>query len=303
MRIEKISDQQMPTAFDRFAAEYKAMGTPFHIAPHSYYSTGAFPFQVDSTYTDPNGFTRVLLKCAAQTAIVFFSTGIAEPADGMGLPTAPFKNTDAETNLATGLQTNDEDFAVEGLAATARGVRIQYPAGDATHAGISSLPATVTAAAKAMLAGGAVLTDPASTFLPPEVSSPLMLQTQLWQALRGKVSFQTFFDRKAGDHICRLSQVPEGGANSYLEANGEPTIHNYFRLPEGYTWRKSSGTRDRLFSLIARVEQDVWVAVTQPPLNNAAPTPANQIGLFQTLWLEWTVFALGRAFYLPSENQ
>jgi hypothetical protein len=285
-----------PTAFEKLLAEYQKGGEQYQIAPRSYYSTGAFPFLVDSNYTDANGYVRLVLKCEKGTKIDFFSYGINDQVSGVGLPGDPYAATDAETNLAERHQTNNEDMAIEAFGATLNGYRIAYPQLGATSmTGISN-------EFRALLVGGdAAIVDPASTVIPPEIASSIMLEHKMWQALRSKVSLQLYFDRKASDRVARLNQIPEGGANSYLSANGEPTSHNVFKLHEGYTWRVAEAKKDKLFSAVALVEQDVWALVTLPPLNYSTIT-ANDIGLPSHIWVEWTLFALGRAFYLPSEN-
>jgi hypothetical protein len=99
-----------------------------------------------------------------------------------------------------------------------------------------------------------------------------------------------------------MDRFPEGGANSYLRANGEPSAHNYFRMNENYVWRKSGSETDKLFSALLRMEDDCYFACTVPSLYQPANPPTAILGPLQNVWLEFTMFLIGRAFYVPSRN-
>lgn len=292
------SGSKVLSGYEQLIKEYEKTGSPYEVLTHPYFSTGAFKFSVCNSVLDSGGYTRLVLKCPRGQQVELFSYGLQDQGLGAGL-SGQFGATDAETNLAERHQTNNEDFAVEGVALHFRGVRVSYPnMGGSLFTQDTSTPGL----ASAVKNGDVTITDIASTIIPPEVSSPLSLQDALAAAIRSKVSFAPAFDRKVVDHVGRMDRFPEGGANSYLMANGEPSTHNYFRLNENYVWRKSGSETDKLFSAILRCEDDTYFFCTQPSLYQPTTPPAQILGPLQNVWLEFTLFLMGRAFYVPSRN-
>jgi hypothetical protein len=298
MSMQNPGSHKVPTAFEKLLGEYEKLGQDFEILTHPYFSTGAFPFVVVNSVADANGFTRLVLKCARNTKVELFSYAIDDNGEGAnlapGTPTDPIAATDAETNILERHRTNEEDFAIEGISVSARGCRIAYPA---IGANIFTNPALHSV----LQNGDVTIKDVGSQILPPELSSPLNLEDALFSALRGKVSVVPTFNRKATDHIARFDKFPEGGANSYLLANGEPSVHNYFRLHEGFVWRQSGAETDKLFSLRITMEDDCYFTATLPNLFQST-IPASSLGAPIAIWWEFTMFLHGRAFYIPSKN-
>lgn len=284
----------MGTAFDRLKNDYDSQGQPYQIGAHYYFSTGAFPFEIPVIKTDANGFNRMTLRCPGGTKIQFFSYGINDDVNGVGL-SPNIKATDSETNLAERQQTNNEDFAIEGLAAGSRGCRISYPN---VNAGFTSDARLF----QQLRDGDLPWSDLGSTILPPELSSPLALHDALFEAIKPFCSLHIFFDRKGGDHVCRLDKVPQGGARSYLYANGEPSAHNFFRIPEGYVWRSANSKTDRLLMIEATIQQDVYSEVTLPSLWQPVSPVTDQLGAPAKIWCEFSLWLHGRAFYMPGKN-
>jgi hypothetical protein len=289
---------KLPTAYGRLAKEYESQGNEYGIAAHYYFSTGAFEFQVVQSKVDPNGFTRLFIRGNMGSVIQFFSYGINDDVGGVGL-SPNIKATDSETNLAERQQTNNEDYAIEGIAAGARGVRISYPAANAQFIPTSTGDANLR---RQIVSGDYPWCDLGSTFLPPELSSPIALHDALFEHIGPFCSLQIFFDRKASDHICRLDKIPQGGGRSYLHSNGEPSAHNIFRIPDGYSWRASSQKTDRLLLIEAKLTQDVYANVTLPALWQGGTVSENQLGAPGRLWLEWSLWLHGRSFYTPGRN-
>lgn len=287
----------IPSAYDRLVKQYEAAGDDFHINTRPYYSTGAFRFERDGTLgTLPavGGAPRVILRARAGQRIAFFSYAIGDAVAAVGLGARDA--TEADTNQSEAMETNDEDFAIEGLSATATAVRVDHD--PVTFA--AAFPGT-SADFQEGIAEGIALTDPASVIVPPEIGSPLTLEQVLFQALTPHVTLQTRWNRKGGDHLGTLDQIPEGGGRSYLRANGEPTHHNFFRMPEGQIWGKEGSPQDSKFELVATLERDVWVLVTEPGIVQSAD-PQGSIGELEAVWLEWKMRAHGHAFYYPSTN-
>ncbi len=300
---DAVKPARAPTAFERLWNEYLGAAALFEIAAHHYFSTGAFRWEVLTIETDDQGYIRAVLRCPKGATVDLFSYGIQDDVGGVGL-SPNIVATDAETNMAERHQTNNEDFAIEGLGCCYRGTRISYPDAVALPDGGSWPYGTGdTLLDRQIHDGDYPWCDLGAQLLPPEVASPLALHAALADHIAPFTSLQVFFDRKAGDHICRMDRVPQAGAKSYLYANGEPTWHNYYRIPEGYTWRKSSERTDRLFNMFVKVEQDVYATATIPtlwqPSTTAVPTT---LGMPEFLWTEFTIFLIGRAFYNPGRN-
>jgi hypothetical protein len=296
--MQEQSGSKLLTGYEELVKEYESSKTPYEILTHPYFSTGAFQFSVVNTVIDSGGFTRLWLKCPRGQKVELFSYGLQDEGVGAGLSGA-FGASDAETNLAERHQTNNEDFAIEGVSLHFRGVRVSYPlAGSGLFVGDTNQPGLRSA----IVNGDTTITDTASTIVPPEIQSPLALEDALASAIRSKVSFAPAFDRKVVDHVGRMDRFPEGGANSYLRANGEPSTHNYFRMNENYVWRKSGSETDKLFSAVLFMEDDCYFACTQPSLFQPTTPPASILGALSKVWLEFTLFLIGRAFYVPSRN-
>lgn len=292
---ESSDSNKLKSAFERLHTDYDGAGKdPYEVITHPYFSTGAWRFQVVNSVVDSAGFTRLVLKVPAGSKIDLFGYGLEDNGQGAGLSPA-FAATDAETNIVTRHFTNNEDFAIEGISLTGRGVRVSYP-------DIGADIFTDPELHSAIQNGDVTIFDPAATIVPPEISSPLALQDTLLSALRGKVSLEITFDRKSEDHVARMDKFPEGGANTYLMANGEPSHHNFFRLHEGYVWRASQAKTDKILSIIMTVQDDCYVFVTLPTLYQPTTPPASILGDLLYLWWEFTVFLHGRAFYIPSKN-
>ncbi len=289
------SKNQRPTAFELLKSEYDSMSADYELLTHPYFSTGSFRFEVVDSMTDAGGFRRMALRCAKGQQIKLFAYGIGDTGESAGLhPSVP--TTNAETNIMERYQTDNEDVAIEGLSMTVRGVRVTY---DNMGAGVWPSDNTVHTA---IMQGTVTIEDVSATMIPPEISSPMTLQDALLHCVRGKVSVVPLFDRKAQDYIARLDKFPEGGANSYLLANGEPSHHNFFRLHEGFVWRKSNAATDKLFQLALTMENDALFFCTQPNLWQPASPALAILGPLKYIDFELTMYLHGRAFYIPSKN-
>lgn len=285
----------IPSAYEQLLNQYKSGGAPFHISTRPYYSTGAFIFESDGFTVALQGAVRRVLVAREGQELKLFSYGVGDNVDGVQL--GDRAATDADTNQAEAQETNDEDFAIEGLSASTVGTRIDY-APVTFDVGFPNL----SAAFRAGVADGSIIVeDPASIIVPPEIGSPLTLEEVLFRALAPHVTLRWAWNRKSGDFIGTLDQIPVGGAKSYLKANGEPTHHNFFRLPEGQKWRREGESRDSKLAVLAKLQRDVYVIVAEPGIVTSAD-PAGNIGSLERVLLDWKLRLHGHAFYLPSEN-
>lgn len=284
----------IPAAYERLIKQYEAAGDDFQITTRPYYSSGAFRFDVDSRFGALAGAQRLGLLARAGQTIDLFSYALNGSVQGVGLGAR--SANEADTNIAEAQETNDEDFAIEGISATARGVRLDYAISDEFAV---AFPNVSEGMVEALTEATAPIYDPASLIVPPEVGSPLNLQDTLFEALKPYVTLTESWNRKGGDHYGTLDQVPEGGAKSYLNASGEPTHHNFFRMPEGKIWRREGANQDTKYVLKAELQQDVYVIVTQPDVVESDDQGLGDLG---QIWLDWKLRLHGHAFYYPSHN-
>jgi hypothetical protein len=277
------------TSFERLTDQFKAANQPFNVSTRPYYSSGGFRFNVVDTVVDGAGLTRLFLKAETNQRIDLFSYGLGDDVDSVGLGNR--NGTDADTNIVEKTNTNNEDFCIEGLSATARGVGVSYSEVDGL---------TDAAWTDALLNGTVTIDDPGANVLPPEASSPLVLEDLLFRAMAPKCQLRLEWNRKEGDYLGTVDQCPEGGGKSYLRSNGEPSAFNYFRIPEGWIWRREGAPRDTILIISATLMEPVLVVVTVPLTFQGSEDIS--LGDIQYLNLVWKLRLHGRAAYLPSQN-
>lgn len=286
------------TAFERLVDSFKSAGQPFDLSTRPYYSTGGFKFDVVDKSLDAAGLTRLFLRAVKNQRIEFFSYGLGDDVDAVGL--GDRNATDCDTNIVEKTNTNNEDFCIEGVSATARGTALVYE----EVAGFTSPEWT-----KALTGGTNTIDDIASTVVPPEASSPLALEDQLFRVMAPKTMCRIEWNRKEGDYLGTVDEFPEGGGKSYLRSNGEPSFANYFRVPEGWLWRREGAPRDTILVISATLCEDILAVVTAPiafPGPPAVGPPqvveVDALDDLESITLVWKMRLHGRAIYLPSQN-
>jgi hypothetical protein len=277
------------TSFERLADQFKAANQPFNISTRPYFSSGAFRFKVTDTVEDSAGVIRVFLKAEKNQRIEFFSYGLGDDVDSVGLGNR--NATDCDTNIVEKTNTNNEDFCIEGLSATSRGIAVNYE---------ETTGLTDETWNDALVNGTVTIDDPGANVLPPEVASPLTLEDTIFRAMAPKVQLRLEWNRKEGDYLGTVDQIPEGGGKSYLKANGEPTAFNYFRIPEGWIWRREGAPRDTILVISATVCEPILVVATLPL--TFIDSPDLELDELQAVNLVWKLRLHGRAAYLPSQN-
>ena len=126
------------------------------------------------------------------------------------------------------------------MSASNRSIRITYNAADGgtgTGAGTNLADVTDPDALNAIRAGVPIY-DPGALYTPPQIQSPFNLEAGLYRQLAGHISVEFEWDRGRIVKMGTLEQIPEGAANSYLRAVGEPSTNDRYRIPEGYLWRR-----------------------------------------------------------------
>jgi len=300
MNIEAA--KALPNAVDKLTMEYEAAGKPYYRVEREYYSTGSVRFLIDGTAYTPGGggYQRYIVKAAAGQAAALFSYKAGDPGGAANLFTTagsvPLVTDQSHTNQVVGYQTNGEDFAMMGVAGQIKGVRLQMTPGADFPTG------QVTAAFKAgVTIGNLYLNDVSNDFLPPEVTSPLILEDNFGRALMKVLDLRELWNQREGDQVALGRALGPGGGESYLHGLGQPTTHNIKRLSKGLIWRNSGtpGAQDTQFSLNCTLREDVYAKVTWPGTTVFGDT----FGPLVELDVDYQIIMHGVAFYLPSENR
>lgn len=289
-----MSDPLFVTQRKAVLDAYKAAGQPFTASTKPYKSTVSF------TYVSANAITAASVSwlVARQGQILaWFGYKIGDVVPGnTGVPTYRAA-TEADTNVSKARTTNGaEDFIIEGMSASHRSTRINYAAAEGIGSGV---PANLTDADVVGAASGLVpILDPGSLYAVPQVQSPFNLEDPLYRALAPHVAVEFEWDRNKVVKIGTLEQLPEGAANTYLRASGEPSTNDRYRIPEGYLWRRE-GQPDSEFIVRGTLTEPVAV----PILNVATPISGtavvNQLG---SVRLDVLVRLHGLSVKLPSRN-
>jgi hypothetical protein len=302
MEYIDIPANQIKPAWMRLREQYEAQGQPYHVVTRPYHSTGAFEFlPVGAPIVVTAQLPRQLMVARRGQAIDFFSYAVGDAVDGVGL--GPRVANEADTNIVEKRETNDEDFAVAGLSTNVRGVRIAQTL-DTEGAALQAtfVGNDLAAFNAALVTGDAHIVDPSSLVVPPEVSSPLTLEDVLYQAIAKRTYLKQTWNKKQGDDLPLLRNIPNGGGESYLKSNGEPSISNIFHLSAGYAWKREGSGKDTKWGVRAELVEDTYVLVSLPEaLVDFAGGEAFS-ALITHIWVDWQIHAHGNAFYYPSSN-
>ncbi len=274
---------------------YAKSGEDFSASTKPYKSTVAFSFQGTNTITASS--VRWLVARSGQR-FEWFGYKIADQVPG-DAPAGGYRAaTEADTNLSKARTTNGaEDFIIEGMSASCRSTRLSYAAGDG---GASAVAGSDISDSDVTLAfnGRAPVLDPAALYAPPQVHSPFNLENALYRALSPHIALEFEFDREKVFKIGTLEQIPEGGANSYLRASGEPSTNDRYRIPEGYLWRRE-GQPDSEFIARGTVTEPVCVPILSVSLPSSV-TPA--VATIGRVWLDVLIRLHGLSVKIPSRN-
>lgn len=279
---------------------YRKAGLPFEATTKPYKSQATFVAEI--IFPEPSAAAATMAHAIfreGQQDIVFdFGVGDAIP-DGFG---NTYRATDAETNQAKGGQTNGAvDFVIEGISASMKGARIKWPAGTAAAAGVPITDADLKAAYEGTISGQkppSMILDPAALMTPPQMFSPFNLESALMTALAPSLAVDIEFDRRKTEHIGTLDEIPEGGAKSFLRANGDPRTDNRYRIPEGYMWRRA-GEPDSNLAVILTLMDPVVVPITIIGLFGTTQSP---VIVPQSIAVDITMRVHGLNVSPPSNN-
>lgn len=274
---------------------YKEAGQAITCRTIPYHSTTYFQLDVVNFSAGVSPGTGYAVARKNQSRTLFnYGVGNQVSLGGLGGQTTA---TEADTNLGKPSSTNGaEDFVIEGVGFHARNWRAAYAPGTGNLYGGADRPTDATVLSS--LTGDVAMYDPAASNLPPQVQSPFNLENGIFQSLLPLISISFLFDRKRTEKIGTVDVMPCTSAKSYLRANGEPSMNNMYRIPEGYLWRRD-GQPDSEFTAQLNLERDLVVPINGIlPYVQGATTPAAPV----TIWIEVTMRLFGLAVDLPSSN-
>jgi hypothetical protein len=270
---------------------YKAANQPFQASTKPYKSTVAFGFNAVNTITAASVFWMV---APSGTPLTWFGYKIADvvPTSGPGTLGAGYRTAnEADTNISKARTTNGaEDFVIEGMSCSARSQRVAFS---------PSPPAITDTDITQGIFGNRPIYDPAALYVPPQIQSPFNLENGIFRALQPYIAVEFEWDRQRIVKMGTLEQIPEGGANSYLRASGEPSTNDRYRIPEGYIWRRE-GEPDSEFIVRGTLQDSLII----PMLRIAVPTSATVADVENPIsfWQDVTLRLHGLAVKLPTRN-
>lgn len=276
----------------RMIESYKAAGEPFSASTKPYKSTVTYFYTV-TNYIATASVAWALAESGQ--ACDYFGYKIGDNVPGNTLPAPGYRAaTEGDTNLSKARTTNGaEDFVIEGMSATHSNTRLQFGIG----AGIAPPNITDNEVAQAV-AGLIPMSDPGSLYAPPQVFSPFNLEDPMYRALAPNIALEFQWDRGKIVKIGTLEQIPEGAANSYLRASGEPSTNDRYRIPEGYLWRRE-GQPDSEFIVRGVLTQTVAVPI-MAVLGPSSTTPFNVLPGY--ILLDCAMRLHGLSVKLPTRN-
>lgn len=290
-----MGDVGFMTQRKRLLQAYEKAGQAITCRTIPYHSTGVFEFDiVNFAGTVAPGVGYAVAR--KNQTVTLFQYGVGDQVN-LGGNGGNTRATEADTNLGKASSTNGaEDFVIEGVGFHCRSARVAYAAGTGNLYAGTGIPTDPDVLAA--LAGDVSIYDPAATNMPPQFQSPFNLENGPFNSLLPLISVDFLFDRKRVEKIGTVDVMPCASAKSYLRANGEPSMSNLYRIPEGYLWRRD-GQPDSEFSVNLTLQRPLVI-----PVNGIIPyvTGAAADAVPTTIWLEVTMRLFGLAVDLPSAN-
>ncbi len=271
---------------------YKAANQPFSASTKPYKSTVSWLFN-DTNVISAASVSWLVARAGQR--LEWFGYKIADVVPGnQGVPSYRTA-TEADTNISKARTTNGaEDFIIEGISASHRSTRINYEG----EGGTGDVPDIDDPDVLNAVSGLAPILDPGALYAPPQVQSPFNLEDALYRALAPHVAVEFEWDRNKVVKIGTLEQIPEGAANTYLRASGEPSTNDRYRIPEGYLWRRE-GQPDCEFIVRGTLTEAVCI----PILNIALPVSgSSSTFVLGSVRLDSVVRLHGLSVKLPSRN-
>lgn len=276
-------------------AMYAKNGVPFLATTRGLHSVRSLRFETVNVDT-ATGVIGFLVARQGQK-LNFFNYGVGESIV-LGAETQ-HRATESDTSLTKGSRTTaSADLSIEWITMHPRAIKAQYAAAAATPT-FPDFVATVDpqAVVANALGGSVAMVDPFGNVIPADVGSSATLQHVLYHSVAAHMSCKFEWDNAdRTEKIGTCEQFVEGGGASYLNANGEPSVNNRFRIPEGFLWARESQPASEL-QVICTLEDDVVIpyAPVASPLGAGFPALLN-------VYVEITMRLGGMLLRVPGSN-
>lgn len=279
----------------RIIESYKDAKEPFSASTKPYKSTITFAYHV-TNYIAASSVAWMVARKGQAFDWFGYKIGDEVPGNTGNTAFAYRAATEGDTNISKARTTNGaEDFVIEGMSVSHRSTRCNFNANPASAA----LPPNITDEdVSAAVFGVVPMHDPAALYAPPQVQSSFNLEDAIFKAITGHIAVEFEWDRSKIVKIGTLEQIPEGAANSYLRASGEPSTNDRYRIPEGYLWRRE-GQPDSEFIVRGTLTEPVAMPLLAV-LGPSAVTPVNLLPL--VVMLDVVMRLHGLSVKLPTRN-
>lgn len=275
---------------------YKRNGVPFLATTRGLHSTRSLMFEAVNLSPTPLTATIGYLVARRGQQLVFFNYGINDAIELAG--EASHRATEADTSLTKGSRTTaSADLSIEWITMHPRAIKAQYT----PEAGATPWQDFLAGAADPVVAlglsGGAAIVDPFGLVMPADVGSSATLQHVLYQAVAPHLTCRFEWDNAdRTEKIGTCDQFVEGGGASYLNSNGEPSVNNRFRIPEGFLWARESQPASEL-QVICQLQNDVYIPYTPVPPPQGVVQP-----ILEGVYVEILMRLGGMLLRVPGSN-
>lgn len=272
-------------------AMYEKNGVPFLATTRGLHSVRSLKFEVASV--DANGVIGWLVAKKGQVCN-FFNYGIGDAIELAG--EASHRASEGDTSLTKGSRTTaSADLSIEWITMHPRSIKVQYAA-----ASLSALLPAATTELTAALLGAAPIVDPFSMAVPSAVGSSATLQHVLYGAVAPCLTCRFEWDNAdRTEKMGTCDQFVEGGGASYLYANGEPSVNNRFRIPEGFLWAREGQPASEL-QVICTLQNDIVIPYT--PVANLLGAPPAAPPTMNAVYVEIMMRLGGMLLRVPGSN-
>jgi len=261
---------------------YAKNGVPFLATTRGLHSVRSIRFDVLDLDVATNAIGYLVARRGQ--VINFFNYGLN---DSIELAAdANHRANEADTSLTKGGRTTaSADLAIEWICMHPRAIKTQYTSAVAAPFFPGFTIATTTPATDpviAALGGTAAMLDPFGLVIPADVGSSATLQHVLYQAIASHLTCRFEWDNAdRTEKMGTVDQFVEGGGASYLNSNGEPSVNNRFRIPEGFIWARESQPASEL-QVVCKLEDDVVIPYTPvvPPVTAGAPSTVPLVAVY-----------------------
>lgn len=292
------NDELFRTKRSELLSAYAKNGVPFLATTRGLHSCRSLLFEAVDIDVATNAVGYLVARRGQQ--LVFFNYGINDSIDLSNEPA--HRATEADTSLTKGSRTTaSADLSIEWITMHPRGIKLAYtPQAAPTFYSPWVAPGTAAATDPVVIegvTGAAAIVDPFSQVVPASVGSSATLQHVLYQAIAPYLTCRFEWDNAdRTEKMGTCDQFVEGGGASYLNSNGEPSVNNRFRIPEGFLWARESQPASEL-QVICTLQNDVIVPYTPvaPPLGAVYP-------VLENCWVEILMRLGGMLLRVPGSN-